>query len=50
MTRVSHGVDWVAVSFDEPSLVACAGLILVATLVARLGLETLIDTTVRMGH
>jgi hypothetical protein len=42
-------VDRVAVSFDDPSLVASAGLILVATLVARLGLEALVNATVRMG-
>jgi len=37
------------VTFDEPGLVADAGLVLVATLVARLGLEALIDTTVRFA-
>ena len=48
MTRVSHGIDRVAVSFDDESLVASGGLFLVATLVASLGLEALIDTTVRL--
>ena len=33
-------------TFDEPNLVANAGLLLVATLVARLGLESLINSTV----
>lgn len=34
--------------FDEPNLVANAGLLLVATLVARLDLEALINATVRL--
>ena len=46
MTPVSRGNDRVKVVFDEPTLVADAGLILVATLAARLGLETLINDTV----
>ena len=48
MTRVSHGIDRVDAIFDEPNLVANAGLLLVATLSARLKLETLIDATVRL--
>ena len=48
MTRVSHGIDGVEVIFDEPNLVANAGLLLVATLTQRLGLEALIDSTVRL--
>ena len=48
MTRVSHGLDRVDVIFDEPNLVANAGLLLVATLSARLELESLIDATVRL--
>jgi hypothetical protein len=48
VTRVSHGIDRVAVSFDDETLVASAGLILVATLVARLGLEALINSTLRL--
>jgi hypothetical protein len=48
VTRVSHGIDRVEVSFDEPNLVANAGLILVATLVRRLGLEALVNATVRL--
>ena len=48
MTRVSHGIDRVEVIFDEPNLVANAGLLLVATLTQRLELEALIDSTVRL--
>jgi hypothetical protein len=48
VTRVSHGIDRVDVIFDEPNLVANAGLLLVATLSARLELEALIDATVRL--
>jgi hypothetical protein len=44
---VSHNPDRVKVVFDEPGLVSDAGLIVVATLVARLGLEALVDATVR---
>ena len=50
MKPVSRGIDRVAVTFDEPNLVANAGLVLVATLVKRLGLEMLIDKTVRLGR
>ena len=49
MSRVSHGIDRVAVSFDDPNLVANAGLILVGTVALRLGLERLVNTTVRLG-
>jgi Transposase DDE domain group 1 len=49
VTRVSHGIDRVDVIFDEPNLVANAGLLLVATLSARLELEALIDATVRLA-
>ena len=48
MSRVSRRLDRVEVVFDEPNLVANAGLLLVATLVARLDLEALIDATVRL--
>jgi hypothetical protein len=48
VTRVSQGIDRVDVIFDEPNLVANAGLLLVATLSARLELEALIDATVRL--
>lgn len=50
MKPVSRGIDRVVVTFDEPNLVANAGLVLVATLVKRLGLEMLIDKTVRLGR
>ena len=48
MTRVSHALDRIDATFDDPNLVANAGLLLVATLSQRLGLETLIDGTVRL--
>jgi hypothetical protein len=35
------------VSFDDPRLVANSGLVVPATLMARLGLETLINSTLR---
>lgn len=46
MKRVSHPVDRVRVTFDDPNLVSNAGLLLVSTLVVRLGLEQLIDELV----
>ncbi len=49
MTAVSRGIDRIAVTFDEPNLVANAGLLLVATLVSRLGLEALINSTVNLS-
>ena len=49
MKPVSRGIDRIAVTFDEPNLVANAGLLLVATLVCRLGLERLINATVRVS-
>jgi hypothetical protein len=48
VTRVSHGIDRIDATFDEPNLVANAGLLLVATLTQRLGLEALIDATVKL--
>ena len=48
MTRVSQTLDRIEATFDDPNLVANAGLLLVATLSQRLGLEDLIDTTVRL--
>ena len=48
MTRVSHVLDRIDATFDDPNLVANAGLLLVATMSQRLGLEALIDTTVRL--
>ena len=49
MGRVSHGPDRLGVVFDDESLVPNAGLILVATLTARLGLEALVNATVRLA-
>ncbi len=49
MTRVSHALDRLEVSFDDPNLVANAGLLLTATLSDRLGLEAMIDATVKLG-
>ena len=46
MSPVSRGINRVAVTFDEPNLVANAGLVLIATLVKRLGLERLCDATI----
>ncbi len=48
MSRVSHPIERVALTFDEPTLVADAGLVLPATLMVRLGLEGLINATVRL--
>jgi hypothetical protein len=48
VTRVSHGIDRIDATFDDANLVANAGLLLVATLTDRLGLEALIDATVRL--
>ena len=49
MTRVSQVLDRIEATFDDPNLVANAGLLLSATLVDRLGLEGLIDDTVMLG-
>ncbi len=46
MKPVSRGIDRIAVTFDDPNLVANAGLLLVATLVRKLGLEDLCDKTI----
>ena len=49
MKPVSRGIDRVAVTFDEPNLVANAGLVLIATVAKRLGLERLCDTTIELS-
>ena len=49
MRPVSHPIDRVEVTFDEPKMVGQAGLLLVGTLVARLGLEAVIDRLVHLG-
>jgi hypothetical protein len=46
---VSRGIDRIAVTFDDPNLVANAGLLLVATLVAKLGLEDMCNATIRLS-
>ena len=48
MGGVSRALDRIEVTFDDPNLVANAGLVIVATLASRLGLETLINRTVRL--
>ena len=45
----SSDVDRLGVVFDDGSLVADAGLLVAGTLMARLGLERLLDETVRLG-
>jgi hypothetical protein len=45
---VSRSVDRVEATFDDDTLVADAGLLLPAALMVRLGLEQLIDSTVRL--
>ena len=49
MNSLQRGIDRLAVAFDEESLVSDAGLLLVGTLMKRLGLEGLLDETVRLG-
>src|SRR3954469_21594448 len=43
------GLDGVAVGFDDERAVSDAGIVLVATLAERLGLEALVDETVDLG-
>ena len=50
MNRIPHGdVDRLGVTFDDDSLVADAGLLIAGTVMSRVGLEQLLDDTVRMG-
>ncbi len=49
MSSSSRTIDRVAVTFDEPTLVADAGLMVAATLMVRLGLETLVNELVRLS-
>lgn len=49
MKSVSRSLDRVEVMFDDPSLVADAGLIVPATLMVRLGLESLVNQRVRLA-
>ena len=48
MKSVSRGIDRIAVTFNDPNLVANAGLLLVATLVRRLGLEAVCNATIAL--
>ena len=49
MSGVLQNIDRLGVVFDDESLVADAGLLAAATLMDRLGLEALVDSTVRVG-
>jgi hypothetical protein len=49
VSSVSLGLDRLRVSFDEPSLVANTGPLLVATLMTMLGLEALVNEKVRLS-
>ena len=48
MSEASRAIDALDVTFDDPNLVANAGLVIVATLATRLRLESLINRTVRL--
>jgi hypothetical protein len=48
VSGVSHAIDRLEATFDDESLVANAGLVVPATLMVRLGLESLINATVRL--
>jgi hypothetical protein len=49
VSGVSRGIDRVQAVFDDRSLVANAGLVVPATLMARLGLEDLVNTMVGLA-
>ena len=49
MSSVAGGIDGIEAVFDDGSLVADAGLLLAGTVMSSLGLEALIDDTVRLG-
>lgn len=49
MSAVSRRIDRLQATFDHEGIVANAGLLVPATLMARLGLEALIDTWVKTG-
>ncbi len=49
MNPSSRGIDRVEVTFDDPTLVADAGLIVPVTLMAHLGLELLVNRLVRLS-
>jgi len=47
--RIPSDIDRLDVRFDEGSLVADAGLLVAGSLMKRLGMEQLLDSTVRLG-
>jgi len=47
--RIPSDIDRLDVRFDEGSLVADAGLLVAGSLMKRLGMEQLLDKTVRLG-
>ncbi|MCQ3805453.1 MAG: hypothetical protein KTV45_15390 [Acidimicrobiia bacterium] len=49
MKRIPSDIDRLRVVFDEGSLVADAGLLVAGSLMKRLGMEQLLDKTVRLG-
>lgn len=49
MRAVSHAPDRLGATFDDEGLVANAGLLVVATLSARLGIGRIVNATVRMA-
>jgi hypothetical protein len=49
VTRVSQSIDRIDATFDDPNLVANAGLLVVATLSLRLGIESLVNATVNLA-
>ena len=49
MSSSSRTIERVCVTFDDPTLVADAGLLVPATLMVRLGLEALVNQLVRLG-
>lgn len=49
MSTASRKLDRIEATFDNPAVVPNAGLLLVATLISRLGLEDLINSVVRLG-
>jgi len=48
--KASHNLDRLGVTFDEPGLVADAGLLLTATLAQRLGLRATLDRHLKLGR
>ena len=48
--KASHNLDRLGVTFDDPGLVADAGLLLTATLAQRLGLRATLDRHLKLGR